>query len=259
MKRVIKQCLFAALLALARVGEAVVRPRYVAALMYHSIGSGDWELAISSDVFERQIRYLQRRGYVFLTLEQARDFVRGTFTGFRRGVLVTFDDGYKDFLTVALPILQKYRIPAVVFVHTDRSERELGTNTPLMAWPDILQAARADIAIESHSHAHPNLKTLAPGELEHDLRMAHTVFLENLGRSPRAFAYPGGKFNDEVICALKADGYDLAFTIDAGLIRAGDDAFRLKRIGVTRRTSQTEFAARTSWAGQWYATLVHLV
>jgi peptidoglycan/xylan/chitin deacetylase (PgdA/CDA1 family) len=69
-----------------------------------------------ADTFERQMAFLARHFAVLPLLEAARRLQKGFLP--RRACCITFDDGYADNLTVALPILDRYRLPATVFVAT---------------------------------------------------------------------------------------------------------------------------------------------
>jgi peptidoglycan/xylan/chitin deacetylase (PgdA/CDA1 family) len=96
----------------------------VTILMYHRVLSEiqmNWHpfisngISISTDYFEEHIRYI-RENYRVLTLD---DYVTRNFIDEKKPpVIITFDDGYKDNLLNALPILRKYKIPAVIYVVT---------------------------------------------------------------------------------------------------------------------------------------------
>jgi peptidoglycan/xylan/chitin deacetylase (PgdA/CDA1 family) len=109
-------------------------------LMYHRIAPDDSapnrsfspnrELMVRESEFERQIAYIARY-YNCLSLPEAVELLeRGKLP--RRSVIVTFDDGYLDNLTLALPILQAYRVPATVYVATGIIERAVN-----MWWYDL--------------------------------------------------------------------------------------------------------------------------
>src|ERR1041385_7235219 len=83
-------------------------------LVYHTINytgsASDCQEMISPERFEQQLRWLARwRRVVPLTetLKRSRRDVP---------VAITFDDGYRDNLTIALPLLEKYRLPMTLFV-----------------------------------------------------------------------------------------------------------------------------------------------
>ncbi|MEW5795007.1 MAG: polysaccharide deacetylase family protein [Candidatus Zixiibacteriota bacterium] len=121
MKRLIKNILIsvAAALGMAALGRWLNRRR-LAILMYHGLIDDDrpseWtQLAVNE--FEEQIRHLARH-YTPVTLEQAVDYVSGNCDPGRNPVVVTFDDGYRSNYELGLPILQKYNVPATVFITT---------------------------------------------------------------------------------------------------------------------------------------------
>lgn len=252
MKKYLKQLVFWSLHIAYLVRRSFGTPQEVVVLMYHSIGQGDWEFTVSPQNFEKQIEYLEKSGYAFWGSRELDDFIGGRVKNTRRAAVITFDDGYRDFLTGALPVLRKHNIPALLFIHTNRSSDELRNTLPLLTWEDVLQISKNNIEIGSHSHSHPNVKLLSVEELNLDTELAENEIQRNIGVKPKTYAYPGGKFNDSVIELLKKRGYRMAFTIDNGLIKPGDNSFRLRRVGIGRDTSWVEFKIRVSIANTWY-------
>lgn len=228
----------------------------VVALMYHSVSNAGGEFTVPPKHFSKQIGYLKNQQFHFLTIQELLEWYRGERTLPKKSVLITFDDGYKDFMENALPVLNKYSASAVMFVHANRLSEPLQNNIPLMSWEDIREAKARGIEIGDHSFSHPSLKTLNREELLQEIELAQRAFQEHLSFQPEAFAYPGGKFNQEVIDVLKEKNYTIAFSIDRGLIRTSDDMFRLKRFGLSRNTSWLEFKARLTPVSDWYEFLV---
>jgi peptidoglycan/xylan/chitin deacetylase (PgdA/CDA1 family) len=109
-------------------------------LMYHSVPTADearWmdpANCMSPARFEQQMAFLARRRHVISLralvemLEEGKPFQPGT-------VVVTFDDGYLNNLTVAAPILDRHGIPATIFLNT--GSIETGTNQ----WVDEVYSA----------------------------------------------------------------------------------------------------------------------
>jgi peptidoglycan/xylan/chitin deacetylase (PgdA/CDA1 family) len=87
-----------------------------AVLCYHRIGTGGIPLfsELPSEIFEAQMRFLRRRYRVISLDELCEEMERPTRNG--HAIAVTFDDGYRDLFTYALPVLQKYQIPATIFL-----------------------------------------------------------------------------------------------------------------------------------------------
>ena len=97
--------------------------RYVSSraliLLYHRIAEADsdpWQLAVTPGHFEEHLQILSRFGRIMPLHGLAVAVQRGTLP--RRAVIVTFDDGYADNLSNAKPLLQKYEVPATVFITT---------------------------------------------------------------------------------------------------------------------------------------------
>jgi peptidoglycan/xylan/chitin deacetylase (PgdA/CDA1 family) len=96
-------------------------------LAYHGITKKNYEInpwiQIPLDAFEKQILYLKQR-YSIIPLERAAEIIRNGKRLPKNPAVITFDDGYKNNYTVALPILEKYSVPATIFV----SSGYIGTN-----------------------------------------------------------------------------------------------------------------------------------
>ena len=86
----------------------------VLCLLYHRVNpipDDIYHLTVSPHNFEEQIRYLKDH---FPILRFEEDWTRGG----QDGVVITFDDGYGDNHEYALPVLEKYHVPATIFVST---------------------------------------------------------------------------------------------------------------------------------------------
>jgi len=231
----------------------------ISILMYHGIDDSGWEFSMSPDMFQRHMLYLHENGFIFLTLTDVANFLSGKSGVPGQGVVITFDDGYQSVATEAASVLENYHIPAELFIHTNRSQKELGNNLPILSWEEIKDLQTKGFVIESHSATHPNLKNLLREQIRQELETVEQNFQEHLGKKPAFFAYPGGKYSMEAIEELKSHGYRGACTINRGLVTRGDDSFQLKRNGMGQKTSWVEFLVRTSHVNDWYERLVHLL
>jgi peptidoglycan/xylan/chitin deacetylase (PgdA/CDA1 family) len=127
-----------------RAGSATLLPRFerlktskFVILCYHGIGESGNPLGVAPtrELFEEQIRFLSGN-YRVVSLDQAcLELSSGANSG--PGVVITFDDGYRSAYTVAFPILQKYRLPATVYLTLDSVE------TGQVAWYDRVFLAMA--------------------------------------------------------------------------------------------------------------------
>lgn len=187
--------------------------------MYHSIATYDedpYEVTMSPERFEKQMRWLRRRGLRGVSMAElleARAQGRAS-----RLVGLTFDDGYQDFVTNAMPVLQRYGFTATVFVLAGRlgGENEWsrpGPNKALLTADEVRDIDRAGMEIGSHGLKHISLLKADDTELIPETRYSREVLQELLGRDVRGFCYPYGYLDARVVEAVRAAGYDYACAV----------------------------------------------
>ncbi|MGP3967800.1 polysaccharide deacetylase family protein [Streptomyces sp. 6N223] len=199
-------------------------------LMYHSVlpapqaTPDPYNVTVSTDRLDRQLRWLRRRG---LRGVSVGELLRAAATGpgGARGLVgLTFDDGYTDFLHHALPVLLRHGCTATAFVLPGRLG---GVNTwdmpgprkPLLTADGIRAVARAGIEIGSHGLTHVSLPRLAdadPDALRAEAADSRALLREITGREVAGFCYPYGTVDARAIDAVRAAGYDYACAIDPG-------------------------------------------
>ncbi len=104
-------------------------------LMYHRVAGvsrDPWDLAVAPEEFDRQVAFLKRHRVPLPMRELVERLREGTLPA--KAVALTFDDGYRDNLVHAKPILARHGVPATVFVATGFT----GTNTPFW-WDELGQ------------------------------------------------------------------------------------------------------------------------
>ncbi len=209
-------------------------------LMYHRIAlDGPAALAtyrVSPDRFERQLGYLRRHGYRSISLarwceeRRRRDGIVDD-----RVVLITFDDGYRDFLTDAWPLLQAYEFGATLFVTTDhvggRAEwdRAYGEPAALLGWDELRGLAAAGLEVGAHGRTHAYLTRLPEARMVAEGRESRRRLEAELGRPVTIMAYPFGDENRLVRRAMAGCGYVAALTTRPGLSRLADNAMGMPR------------------------------
>ena len=215
-------------------------------LAYHSISKdvGTPKLAdyvIDPHAFELQIELLRRKGFKFVSASQAVAYLRGEGSLPPRAVLITFDDGYANLKKEALPVLQKWCIPAVVFVVT----RMLGGTNEwdrkhepkpkrLMSKDDLRALSKVGIEIGAHSRHHRSLPGLSAAELVDEVDGSLTDLSEYGLSDVGLFCYPYGARDGVVEERLRTAGAKAAFTVDAGIARAGGNPMRVPRLEILR-------------------------
>jgi peptidoglycan/xylan/chitin deacetylase (PgdA/CDA1 family) len=168
-------------------------------------------------------------------------------------VLITFDDGYRDNLENAAPVLQRYGYPAVVFVpvgyidgtrplpHDEHLASRGIVNRPL-SWQDLAELEAAGIQVGSHGIGHRPLADLEVDEAAREITLSKLRLEDALGRPVRAFAYVKGSeahYRLVHLSLLRQAGYDLAFTSISGSNGAGTDPLQLHRYNVEPYPART--------------------
>ena len=150
--------------------------RTLRVLMYHKVNDlSPNPITVPTAVFAEQMALLRALGYVPVSLDAVRDhYLLGTPLP-DRAVLVTFDDGYRDNLRNAFPILREHGFPAVIFApiaYLDDSRPlpheeallGLGVENPTLDWDELAELEAGGVRIESHGIGHRRLAELEPAE-----------------------------------------------------------------------------------------------
>ena len=168
-------------------------------------------------------------------------------------VAITFDDGYRDNLTNALPVLLRHQAKATVYLIGDRQGdlSEGGDTTgkplaPLLTDTEInkLLASNA-IELGGHTLTHRNLATATEPVALHELTAGKNVLEETLSQPVTAFAYPFGGFSAGLPDLVAKAGYTSAVTTRQGIsIDLAHDRLQLKRIRISGRDNFATFRIR---------------
>lgn len=174
----------------------------------------------------------------------------------KRGVLLTFDDGFANNAVNALPVLAEFGAPAVFFVSTQhvaspRDWLESAVRDATAGWggQDSVPAALASdfyggmsvvqlqecadhslITIGSHTVSHPLLTTLPNDLLRVELSESRGFLERTIGRAVELFAYPYGDYDRRVAEAVATAGYRAAFVLDTR--KLGVSRFEVPRVGI---------------------------
>lgn len=181
----------------------------------------------------------------------------------RNSVILTFDDGLRNFLTVVAPILNDSDLPATLFLVTDRvdsrGQSNLGSTwVPIddqvsLSWREArtLQLTRR-IEFGSHTCSHRELPQLTSNEIDVELRDSLCAIRENLYDGVAlSLAYPYGYYSEPIASLARSAGYSCALTTDAGSNSMDTDLFQLRRAVVRRYDTIDVFAARVSGIVGW--------
>lgn len=174
-------------------------------------------LDITPNIFEAQVMTLRDNGYTFITAGELADIVDGFKDPPDKPVLLTFDDGYRDFYTDVFPILKKYRVKATVYIISGFIDKPNYMFKNQLT--EILKSGLVEIG--SHTVNHKWLTGKSRTEVIYEVTQSKNQLEKILGIKVVSFAYPYGSFDRSVIEIVKNAQYrSAASTIegfDAGL------------------------------------------
>lgn len=219
---------------------------------------------IAPATFEQHLKYLAENGYTAKTLSEFADM--NNRAG-HKNVVITFDDGYQDFYNYALPLLNRYKMPATVFVPAgliDKGRCEL-EGKRLMSWEQIRECSNQGIEIGSHSNTHTLLVNIDRNDLAHELSESKKEIENQLGHQINSFAYPY-RFPEEnrpfvnLLCSLlEKNGYTFGVTTRIGTAKPGHNPLQLKRLPVNEFDDTALFRAKLDGAYDWVYTLQYSI
>lgn len=220
-------------------------PPGIVILIYHSIAESGTAVTVTAQAFREQLLWL-RDHYRVVSLDEALAIERLE----EDVVVLTFDDGYDDYLTTALPLLSQADLPSTVYVITETvedPERSFGFAAGRGKAP--LTRAHLEelrhhplVTIGSHTHSHARLPGLAEERLRHELDRSRDLLRDILGVERPHFCYPWGEYDGRAD-ALVRQRFASAVTGTEGKNRLPVDRFALRRIPV-KRGSLRRFAKR---------------
>jgi peptidoglycan/xylan/chitin deacetylase (PgdA/CDA1 family) len=211
---------------------------------YHSVHPDRPYASSTPDVFERHLQWLKEHCRLVSLVDLASG-ANISDTG-KPVAAITFDDGYDDNHSYALPLLVRYGVPATFFITAGFVERDptvlrrfqqllkCGADSIVpLEWPQIRELRASGMDIGSHTYSHPNLARLSRAEAEEELRISKDVIGDRLGAPVDLFAYPFGKprvhFTSTTMDAVRATGYRVAAAVTFRGVLASDPVFSIPR------------------------------
>ena len=180
-------------------------------------------LAITPAEFERQMQALKDAGFTVIPMQDFLAWRRGEKNIPQKCALITIDDGYVSGYDVAWPILKKYGYPFTMFVYV----KYINSGGKSITWDQLAEMRDAGVDIECHSYSHENLHGKAVKKetaaeikaigyeawLKKEIGESKQVIEKQLGIKVNVFTYPFGVYNQAARDAVKAAGYEAAFTV----------------------------------------------
>ncbi|MBV9614856.1 MAG: polysaccharide deacetylase family protein [Ktedonobacteraceae bacterium] len=223
-------------------------------LMYHSISHDAApkfkRFAVSPVLFSEHMAYLYQHAYTAVTVTQlVQALSQGSGDLPEKPVVLTFDDGFSDFYTEALPVLKQHSFVATLYLvtafinGTSRWLRREGEAArPMLTWDQIASISEAGIECGGHTHTHPELDTLPLSRAREEIVQCKRLLEQQLGQEVLSFAYPYGYHTTGIKQLVRDAGYTSACAVKYEMTSETTDPFALTRLIVSADMSVNELA-----------------
>uniref|UniRef100_A0A7C4ATY3 Polysaccharide deacetylase family protein n=1 Tax=Desulfomonile tiedjei TaxID=2358 RepID=A0A7C4ATY3_9BACT len=228
--------------ALSGIGRLYRRSQYFQTghriLTYHRIVEHSFDShSIRPVHFKEHMAYLADHVPV-VSLDDIAAHVRGVKLLTEQSAAITFDDGYKEYESIAAETLERYRLPATFFVVTGLLDRLFeSAGGTYLDWNGVKALHARGFSVGSHCVRHVSLGTLSLAQAQEEPAASRRRITEELGAAPSGVSYPYGTLRDvsgEIALLAANAGYSWAATALHGLNHAGADPFLLRRTSITR-------------------------
>jgi peptidoglycan/xylan/chitin deacetylase (PgdA/CDA1 family) len=213
--------------------------------MYHRVGTDTASspaitraLTVSPSDFAGQMHWLHAAGFHAVTQGQLLGALLLGLPLPPRPVMITFDDGYRDVLWNAAPVLHRLHMPATAYVITGRIS---GSDSSFLTWGELRRLEALGFTIGSHTVHHVDLTLEPPESAYTELVDSKRALEQGLHRTVPWFAYPAGRFDPAVVAAAARAGYLLAVTTQPGFLQT--NRLELHRFEVLDTTGSTGLKA----------------
>ena len=225
--------------------------------MYHSLDPSGSPISLDPGVFRQHVKFLAGGRVRVVPLERLPDLPDD-----EDAVAVTFDDGFRNFATEAVPPLREAGMPVTLFVVSDH----LGTNDwgghaapgiptlPLLDWEELGRIAEQGVTLGGHTRHHPRLSQVDPARLEDEIGSCGVRIREMTGRPAAAFAYPYGDSTPAAV-AVTARHFSMACTTELRALANQEPMHLLPRLdmyyysepGTLEAWGTPRFRRRLAW------------
>ena len=225
-------------------------------LMYHSISDIPervshpyFQTTTDPATFRRHMGWLANNGYRAVSIMEIEDELTRPDQEDRKPFVVTFDDGYRDFLGNAFPALKQLRFTATVFLPTRYIGKKL-MEKECLAWEEIRDLQAEGIEFGSHTVSHPKLHGFSQASIHNEIHDSKAAIEDATGNPVIVFSYPYAfpqedrVFIADLEDALKGCGYKYGVTTCIGRVNSMQNPLFLKRIPMNLHDDETLLCLR---------------
>jgi len=249
-------------------------------LMYHSIsdepetGHPYFWINTSPRLFAEHMKFLRDNDYKVISLSEAVEIISQTSKDPTpntqhtkpRYMVLTFDDGYRDFYTHAFPILKQFGFSPTVFLPTDfiSGEKPGLKGKDHLGWGEVKELHSQGVFFGSHTATHTQLKMLRQDEIEREIRISKETIEDRIGCYVDSFSYPyrfpeqDKNFIRNLKNTLLKAGYRNGVSTRLGTAGSPKDTYFLKRLPINSDDTIPFFQAKLEGGFDWLHKLQFL-
>ncbi len=217
--------------------------------MYHSVSHSNNEAKnnmyiLNSKRFIEQIEYLKNysTNHIFPLKNIFSSKSKMSFA-------FTFDDGYKDNLSIVAPLMNKLGIPFTVFITTDYIQ---SNDRKYLTPNDIKELSHDfDVEIGSHTKSHPRLTTCNTKDATKELIYSKKWLEDLIGKEVDTFSYPQGDVDHRIRELVSDAGYKIARTSLFSYCSFSQDRLLLNSMEIWNSDSLTDFENKIDGHWDW--------
>ena len=239
----------------ARIARARLRPQPwigVRILGYHRIAVATGLPVGRSRGFPRADARPHRERRNAHRLDAALELLRTPVRD--RYVCVTFDDGYRDNLLAAAPVLAEHSIPATIYVPSRIIDGTVPFHwyddpPPALSWDEVGEFVRGGLVdVQSHTLTHPLLPQVSAERSRREIVDSKREIEHHVPYALTSFCYPAGLYGPREVEFVREAGYVAAVTTNPGVNTGGDDVLQLRRTLIYGADDLATFRAKLGGA-----------
>jgi peptidoglycan/xylan/chitin deacetylase (PgdA/CDA1 family) len=174
-------------------------------------------------------------------------------------VVITFDDGYRDFYTDAFEVMRQCGFTATIFLATDRIQDTSVhiEGADYLTWQEVRELHAAGIHFGSHTVTHPDLRSLGPEQIEYELGCSKEIIEQKLGAPVASFAYPFAfpeedkSFTRFLVDILRNQGFANGVSTIIGRANLANNRYILRRLPVNSWDDAALLRAKLEGGYDW--------
>jgi peptidoglycan/xylan/chitin deacetylase (PgdA/CDA1 family) len=230
----------------------------VPVLMYHAFSERDASdrYVVSRRTLKRQMQILSLLRFRAIGFEELAQTLRDGELPPARSFAITIDDGYRDNLEIAQPILERHGFAATIFLISGRiggvcdwTEREALHGRPLLSAKEISGLLGSTTTFGAHTRTHCSLPDARNEDVIGEIAGSRGDLEEQLGVPVQTFAYPYGRFDERALAAVREAGFAGAGTVVPRRAQIDDDPLQIPRIEVRAEDSLPRFVFKLWFGG----------